>query len=79
MAQSTTYDLDVYQPRNPKESAYYKCVENQNPDYYLLTALIALFYFKNLLTQPGTGTTCCASARLGAYFNSLIFFHTFLD
>jgi len=52
---------------------------NQNPDYFLLTTLIALFYFKNLLTQPGTGTTCCASARLGAYFNSLIIFHTFLD
>jgi hypothetical protein len=28
MAQSTTYDLDVYQPRNPKASACYKCVEN---------------------------------------------------
>ena len=28
MAQSTTYNLDVYQPRNPKASAYYKCVEN---------------------------------------------------
>jgi len=28
MAQWTTYDYDVYQPRNPKASAYYKCVEN---------------------------------------------------
>ncbi len=28
VAQSTTYPLDVYQPRNPKASAYYKCVEN---------------------------------------------------
>jgi len=28
MAQSTTHTLDVYQPRNPKASAYYKCVEN---------------------------------------------------
>jgi len=28
MAQSTTYGLDVYQPCNPKASAYYKCVEN---------------------------------------------------
>ncbi len=28
MAQSTTYNYDVYQPRNPKASAYYKCVEN---------------------------------------------------
>ncbi len=28
MAQSTTYNLDVYQQRNPKTSAYYKCVEN---------------------------------------------------
>ncbi len=52
---------------------------NQNPDYFLLTTLNALFYFKNLLTQPGIGTTCCANARLGAYFNSLIIFHTFLD
>jgi hypothetical protein len=25
---STTYNLDVYQQRNPKASAYYKCVEN---------------------------------------------------
>ncbi len=25
MAQSTTYHLDVYQPRNSKASAYYKC------------------------------------------------------
>jgi hypothetical protein len=29
MAQSKTNDLDVYQPRNPKVSAYYyRCVEN---------------------------------------------------
>jgi hypothetical protein len=28
MAQSTPYNYDVYQPRNPKASAYYKCVEN---------------------------------------------------
>ncbi len=28
MAQSTAYNYDVYQPRNPKASAYYKCVEN---------------------------------------------------
>jgi hypothetical protein len=28
MVQSTTYNFDVYQPRNPKASAYYKCVEN---------------------------------------------------
>jgi hypothetical protein len=28
MAQSATYNFDVYQPRNPKTSAYYKCVEN---------------------------------------------------
>jgi hypothetical protein len=28
MAQSTTYNYDVYQPRNPKASPYYKCVEN---------------------------------------------------
>ncbi len=28
MAQSTTDNFDVYQPRNPKASAYYKCVEN---------------------------------------------------
>ncbi len=28
MALSATYNLDVYQPRNPKASAYYKCVEN---------------------------------------------------
>ncbi|SMD02343.1 hypothetical protein SAMN02746065_12217 [Desulfocicer vacuolatum DSM 3385] len=28
MAQVTTYNLDVYQPRNPKASAYYQCVEN---------------------------------------------------
>ena len=28
MAQSSPYDFDVYQPRNPKASAYYKCVEN---------------------------------------------------
>jgi hypothetical protein len=34
MAQSTTYGYDVYacplgyQPRNPKASAYYKCVED---------------------------------------------------
>ncbi len=28
MPQSTTHNLDVYQPRNPKASAYYKCVEN---------------------------------------------------
>ncbi len=27
MAHSKTYDLDVYQPRNPKASEYYKCVE----------------------------------------------------
>jgi ribosomal protein S27E len=26
--QATTNDLDVYKPRTPKESAYYKCVEN---------------------------------------------------
>ena len=44
-----------------------------NPDYFLLTTLIALFYFRNLLTQPGTGTTC-ARARLCAYFNFCIFF-----
>jgi hypothetical protein len=28
MVQSTTDNFDVYQPRNPKASAYYKCVEN---------------------------------------------------
>ncbi|MBU1194965.1 MAG: hypothetical protein KKE62_10200 [Proteobacteria bacterium] len=28
MAQSTLYNYDVYQQRNPKASAYYKCVEN---------------------------------------------------
>jgi len=28
MAQSSPYDFDVYQPRNPKASAYYKCVES---------------------------------------------------
>jgi Zn finger protein HypA/HybF involved in hydrogenase expression len=28
MAQSSPYDFDIYQPRNPKASAYYKCVEN---------------------------------------------------
>ncbi len=28
MAQPTTYHTDVYQQRNPKASAYYKCVEN---------------------------------------------------
>ena len=28
MAQPKTNDLDVYQPRNPKVSAYYRCVEN---------------------------------------------------
>ncbi|WP_394698453.1 transposase zinc-binding domain-containing protein [uncultured Desulfobacter sp.] len=28
MAQRATHNFDVYQPRNPKASAYYKCVEN---------------------------------------------------
>ena len=28
MARSTTYNLDIYQQRNPKASAYYKYVEN---------------------------------------------------
>lgn len=28
MAQSATHNIDVYQQRNPKASAYYKCVEN---------------------------------------------------
>jgi hypothetical protein len=28
MAQPATHNFDVYQPRNPKASAYYKCVEN---------------------------------------------------
>jgi ribosomal protein S27E len=28
MDQSKKYHLDVYQPRNPKTSEYYKCVEN---------------------------------------------------
>jgi ribosomal protein S27E len=28
MAQSTLHNYDIYQPRNPKASAYYKCVEN---------------------------------------------------
>ena len=28
MVQSITHNFDVYQPRNPKASAYYKCVEN---------------------------------------------------
>jgi hypothetical protein len=28
MLRSTTYNLDVYQQRNPKASAYYKCAEN---------------------------------------------------
>jgi hypothetical protein len=36
---------------------------------------IALFYFRNLLTQRGQGTTCCASAPQGVYFNFLIIFH----
>jgi len=27
MAQSSPYDFDIYQPRNPKASAYYKCVD----------------------------------------------------
>lgn len=26
--QAATNNLDVYKPRTPKESAYYKCVEN---------------------------------------------------
>jgi hypothetical protein len=28
MVQAATHILDVYQSRNPKASAYYKCVEN---------------------------------------------------
>lgn len=28
MAQTATHNFDVYQPRNPKASAYYKCIEN---------------------------------------------------
>ena len=28
MAQTATHNFDVYQPRKPKASAYYKCVEN---------------------------------------------------
>jgi hypothetical protein len=28
MTQTTAHNFDVYQPRNPKASAYYKCVEN---------------------------------------------------
>ncbi len=28
MAQQATSNFDVYKPRIPKESAYYKCVEN---------------------------------------------------
>ncbi len=48
-------------------------------DYFHHPTSMPIFYFKNILTQPGTGTTCCASARLGAYFSSLIIFHTFLD
>jgi hypothetical protein len=28
MVQSAAHNLDVYQSRNPKASAYYKCVEN---------------------------------------------------
>jgi hypothetical protein len=32
MAQTATHNFDVYQPRNPKASAYYKCVENHFED-----------------------------------------------
>jgi hypothetical protein len=28
MTQTTAHNFDVYQPRNPKASAYYQCVEN---------------------------------------------------
>ena len=28
MAKPATYNFDVYQPRNPKASGYYKCAEN---------------------------------------------------
>ncbi len=27
-ASPTAFDIDVYQPRNPKASAYYRCVED---------------------------------------------------
>jgi len=40
MAQSTTYNLDVYQPRNPKASAYYKCVENHFEELECQTSTI---------------------------------------
>jgi len=45
MAQSATYNLDVDQQRNPKASAYYKCVENhfeeleQSRDYMYASRL----------------------------------------
>jgi len=32
MAKTATHTFDVYQPRNPKASAYYKCVENHFED-----------------------------------------------
>lgn len=32
MAQPATHDLDIYQPYNPKASAYYKYVENHFKD-----------------------------------------------
>ncbi len=43
----------------------------------LITFLIC--YFRNILAQSNTGTICCASVRLGTYFNSLRIFYTFLD
>jgi len=32
MAQTAIHNFDVYQPRNPKASSYYKCVENHFED-----------------------------------------------
>ena len=31
------------------------------------------------LPHPGTGTTCCARARMGAYFSVWNLFHTSID
>jgi len=38
MVQPATHDFDIYQSRNPKASAYYKCVENSS-DRKLLAEL----------------------------------------
>ena len=76
MVQSTTHNLDVYQPRNPKASAYYRCVENHFERKML--AKVSICAWKAMNTYLKSVVSCedavpGASIAVQTYGDFLIF------